>query len=328
MPISIPMNKRNLFGLIFSLVVIALVLINLDHQAVYETFAEIEWKWVLIAFGIFLINYLLRTARFRILLGLQGSSFFKLYGVTSLYGMYVYLLPAKFGELSYPILLKRYMEVPLSASAATLIAARTFDFGTIALLLPTVLVIFWAQIPSWARIGSIFFVGTVLLLGFGLIWFVRSPEWIKKFNDFTTFTNPWMIRIQNGLRKVMMSLQAIDHQQKYGSIFLITLGIWTCVQINLYFIVRSLGQPLNFLQIVTITIIMVPMTLLPFQGFADLGTHEIGWIAALALFGYPEATALTIAVSSHIVLLFFVLLLGFQGSLLLRWFSYQENSVF
>ncbi len=89
------------------------------------------------------------------------------------------------------------------------------------------------------------------------------------------------------------------------------MGIWFCVQTNLYFIIRGLGQPITFFQTMTITIIMVPMTLLPFQGFADLGTHEIGWTAAFALFGYPETTALTIAVSSHIVLLFFCTAFGF-----------------
>jgi uncharacterized membrane protein YbhN (UPF0104 family) len=68
---------------------------------------------------------------------------------------------------------------------------------------------------------------------------------------------------------------------------------------------------------IVVSIIMVPMTLLPFQGFANLGTHEIGWAAAFALFGYPETTALNIAVSSHIVLLLFVLLLGSLGVILL-----------
>jgi uncharacterized membrane protein YbhN (UPF0104 family) len=60
------------------------------------------------------------------------------------------------------------------------------------------------------------------------------------------------------------------------------------------------------------------MTLLPIQGFANLGTHEIGWAAAFTLFGYSKAAALNIAVSSHIIWLFFVLLLGALGLLLLR----------
>ena len=56
--------------------------------------------------------------------------------------------------------------------------------------------------------------------------------------------------------------------------------------------------------------------LLPIQGFANLGTHEIGWSAAFALFGYSETVALTLAISTHIILLFFVLILGSLGYLL------------
>jgi uncharacterized protein (TIRG00374 family) len=320
------MNKRNLFGLLFSLGVIAYVLIKLDRQAVYETFTQIEWGWLVAAFGIFLVNYVLRTLRFRLLLDLKSYPFYALFGVTNLYGMYVYLLPAKFGELTYPLLLKRNMQVPLTESTATLIAARTFDFATIVLLLPVVLIFFWAKIPPWARIGSLVFAGAVLLFGIGLLWFIRSPAGIKKIQQVTIFKHSWAIRLQDGLLKLIVSLQAIDRQQRYSTLFLVTIAIWLCVQINLYFIVRGLGEPLNFLQIVTITIIMVPMTLLPLQGFADLGTHEIGWTVAFALFGFPEATALAIAVSSHIVLLLFVLLLGLLGTVLLRVMFHLEDS--
>ncbi len=57
---------------------------------------------------------------------------------------------------------------------------------------------------------------------------------------------------------------------------------------------------------IVVSIIMVPMTLLPFQGVANLGTHEAGWIIALSLFGQPQETALTIAVGSHLIMLLFI----------------------
>lgn len=46
--------------------------------------------------------------------------------------------------------------------------------------------------------------------------------------------------------------------------------------------------------------------------FANLGTHEIGWPTALALIGYSSASALTVAISSHIIMLFLVLVLGLR----------------
>jgi len=311
-------NKANLIGLFISLAAIGYVLVKLDWQAVYKTFTTIELHWLVAAFCVYLINYVLRTIRFRILLNLDEIPFQHLFGVTNLYGMYLYLMPAKSGELSYPILLKSRLNVPLPESTATLIAARFFDFATVALFLPLVLVTFWDQIHPWVRMGSLLFVMMVFLLGIGLLWLIRNPPRTEKIQQIKPTSHLVVIRLWNALAKLMDSMQAIDQRGGYWRLWLLTIAIWICVQTNFYFIVLSLGESLTFLQMMAVSIIMVPMTLLPIQGFANLGTHEIGWTAAFALFGYPAATALNIAVSSHIILLFFVLLLGFLGFVLLR----------
>jgi uncharacterized membrane protein YbhN (UPF0104 family) len=69
----------------------------------------------------------------------------------------------------------------------------------------------------------------------------------------------------------------------------------------------------SYLQIVAVSIIMVPLTLLPLQGFANIGTHEVGWVAAFSLFGQPQEVSLAIATSSHIILLLFMLVIGTLG---------------
>ena len=311
-------KKANLIGLFLSLVVIAYVLVKLDWQAAYETFAHINLGWLSAAFGIYLLNYVLRTLRFKTLLNLEQVPFRQLFGVTNLYGMYLYLMPAKSGELAYPILLKNRLNVPLPESTATLIAARFFDFATVALFLPVVLVTFWGQIHPWVRVGALLFVGAVFILGIGMIWLIRNPSRVENLQKTNITSQSLATRLWRGWAKLVRSLQAIDERQQYWQLWLLTILIWLCVWSNFYFIVLSLGESLSFLQMIVVSIIMVPMTLLPVQGFANVGTHEIGWVAAFALFGYPEGVALNIAVSSHIIMLFFVLLLGSFGALLLR----------
>jgi uncharacterized protein (TIRG00374 family) len=311
-------KKANLIGLLFSLLVIGYVIAKLDWQTVQKILSQIDLLWLAAAFGIYLLNYALRSLRFQMLLNLKAIPFQHLLGVTNLYGMYLYLMPAKSGELSYPILLKNRLNVPLPESTATLIAARFFDFATVALFLPAVLITFWNQIHPWVRVGALLFIGSVFLFGSVILWFVRRPFGIKRFPQTKPDKKfPLVIRLWHGLAKLIDSLQAIDQRRQYWRLWLLTIAIWICVQTNFYFIVLSLGESLNFLQMIVVSIIMVPMTLLPIQGFANLGTHEIGWTAAFALFGYPESTALNIAVSSHIVLLLFVLLLGSSGVILM-----------
>jgi uncharacterized membrane protein YbhN (UPF0104 family) len=71
-----------------------------------------------------------------------------------------------------------------------------------------------------------------------------------------------------------------------------------------------MGLPVAFYHIAIISMVMIPLTLLPLQGFANLGTHEIGWTSVLVAFDYPYKTALAIAAGSHFVLLLSVLVSG------------------
>jgi len=312
------MKKRYILATVFSLLVVGYVLVRLDWKATLETFTHLHLIWLTLALGIYLLNYLVRTIRFRLLLNLEAIPFWQLFGVTNLYGMYLYLMPAKFGEVSYPLLLKNRMDVALVESTATLIVARLFDFATIALFLPAVLAAYWRQIHPLLRIGSLVFVALVLLLTIILLWFLRLPTSTDWFQKRALASRQWVHRLWNAAQRLTLSLQLIDKRKQYATLFLLTVFIWLCVQLNFYCIIISLGYTLSFFQMIVVSLIMVPMTLLPLQGFANLGTHEIGWTAAFALFGYSERTALTIAFSTHVILLAFVLLLGLLGMVLLK----------
>jgi hypothetical protein len=52
------------------------------------------------------------------------------------------------------------------------------------------------------------------------------------------------------------------------------------------------------------------LQLIPVQGFANAGNHEGGWIAALAILGVPVSEGLEFALTSHAIILLYVLLLG------------------
>ena len=298
----------------FSLVVVTYVFSTLDLQDVTKTFSQLDWGVLLIGFGIYLLSYLLRTWRFRILLGLENVPFRKLFGLTSLYGMYLYLLPAKSGEVSYLVLLKSRLSVTYAQSTAILIVARFFDFATVAIFLPFVLIPFWEEIHTGIRFTIIIFAGLIFISIFLGLSLVRHPNlWQVLLHPSTGILG----RVKTSLGNLLTNLAKIDQIGRYWLLMLVTVSIWLCVQASLYIITSALGYPITFIEMLIVSVIMIPMTLLPLQGFANLGAHEIGWTAAFALFGYNQTTALSIAVNSHIVLLLFVLALGAIGQTVL-----------
>jgi uncharacterized protein (TIRG00374 family) len=307
------LKRQNLWiGISFSLVVIIYVLLKLDWQEVSTILLSVNWMWVLLAFSIYLINYLLRALRFRKLLSLDEIPFHKMIGVTNLYGMYLYLMPAKFGEVTFPILVKRRLGINISTSTGGLIVARIFDFLTIALILPAALLVYWNIVPANIRIASIIFCVLVYVFYGIFIWMLRNPNHLLSWLDQDKSSKPALSKLNEFISGVFRGAQIVD-QNQYWQLLLITIGIWICVNLNFYLITLALGYSFNFFQIVVVSIIMVPVTLFPIQGFANLGAHEVGWVTAFTLFGYPYMDALNIAVSSHVVFVFFVLLLGGLG---------------
>ena len=295
-------------SVLFSLVVIAYVFYQLDWRVVRLTFAGLNWGWVVLAFVVYILNYILRTLRLQIILPLENAPFFQLLGLTGLYGMYNYLLPVGSGEITLVALLNYRLKIPVVDGLASLIATRYLDFSTIALMLPAVLIVNWKILPPWIVYTSLVFCALVLMVNLYLVYFFQKDPmfslgifhlqvlWIARLKEF-------LIRLRDGLVRVYQ-------KKKHFHLLFLTLAVWICVYTNYYLVVISLGYQITYFQIVVVSIIMIPMTLLPIQGLANFGTHEIGWVIAFSIFGQQKDIALSIAFSSHILLLFFVLLLG------------------
>ena len=304
------MKKEYIIGLVFSLLV--------DWQQVLNTFANLNLAWILLAFSVYLVNYYLRAIRFKSLLELENIPFRQLLGVTNLYGMYLYLMPAKFGEITFPVLLKRRLGIDLSVSTGSLIVARVFDFFTIALILPVVLLSYWNLVTLTIRLVIVFFCMLIFGICIFFIWMLRHPDTILPRLEKTHSSNMTLNKFIDFVTRIYKSVQTVDQRNKYLELLLLTLGIWLCINTNFFLITLGISYSFSFFQIVVVSIIMIPLTLFPIQGFANLGAHELGWITAFTLFNYTYQDALNIAVSSHIVYVFFVLLLGLSGILLLN----------
>jgi uncharacterized membrane protein YbhN (UPF0104 family) len=228
--------------------------------------------------------------------------------------MFNYLLPAKTGELSYLYLANRRLGVSVGESGMNLLVARFFDLATIALFLPAVMAAFWERLPSGMVCAFLVYCGLILVLGLGFLRFLQHSTPNKTASPMPE--NRWLAWVQRVWRDLVQGLHMLVRRGQYWRLGIVTVAIWLCVYSNFYFIVLSLGYNLNYLQMVVISTIMVPFTLLPVQGLANLGSHEAGWLAALTLLGQPPEAALTISIGSHTILLFFFLFLGGLGTLL------------
>jgi len=310
---------------VFSVAVIAYVLFKLDWSAFQSTLTSLQFGWLILALLAYWLNYVLRTIRFQILIPTQKISFLQLLAVTGLYGMYNYILPGKSGEVTYIVLANRRLRISLVEGTTSLLAARYLDFATIAIILPFVLIFYLKSLPPWLICASLAFCGLFFIGSVVLSWFLKRLS--TRTDNLSPARMNWIARIQEILMDLRAGLATIYHRREHMRLLLLTLAIWLCIYTNLYLIVLSMGYQLSYFQIVVISIIMIPMTLLPFQGFANLGTHEIGWVAAFSMFGQPEDIAIKVAVSSHIILLLYVLFFGACSFLIIYLVNRSSTSI-
>lgn len=305
---------KSLLSALVTAATLYLVYVYVDFRELLRILTNVEPVWISVALLVFGLNYILRSARFSLMLRNSGNDFLPLLGATALYGMYNYLLPAKSGEVTFPILARRYTGQPIAAGSASLVMARLYDFLSLSLYLPMILFGFWDTLPNEVRLPIVLFCVLFYLTAavvFGLLsprLYRRLPTGIKEVLQ--------KARHAPGAAAFLNALVAIHSERRHRQLFVLTLLIWLCIYTNFYAIVRALGYDASFFQLIVVSAILLPLTLIPVQGVANLGSHELAWVTAFTLYGYSRDDTLAIAVGSHAILLALVLTLGFAGYLL------------
>ncbi len=303
-----------IFSTILTAALLVYLFLNLDWATLQTAFANLHVAWLALAAFVYFVNIFFRALRFKFLLYSRAVTVRELLPIVSLHNMFMYLMPAKSGDISFVFLSKGRLKTPLAEGTATLLAARFYDFVVVALLLALALLSAGAQIPAAIFQASLAFCLLVFLGASGTLLFLRSP--LSSRGIVTK--NQFIARILAAWNKFVAGLREIQGRQGHLQIALLTLGIWLCQYMITYSIVRSLGYVIRPYHISIIMLIMVPLTLLPLQGFANIGTHELGWTSAFLIFGYSYNAALAIAVGSHFFLLAFILFYGTLSLITLR----------
>ncbi len=279
---------------------------QLDLVQMVATLVNANHKLLALAFASYFLNYLARALRFRLLLTAHQAPFMRHLAATQVHGAVNYFLPARLGELSYPWLAHRVVGVSLGSGALALLLARLLDLAVIAFLVVIVLVVQHAILPGWLESVLVAFV-IVSGVALGGMLVVFRQSW--RFPDG---------RAGHILRRIRQALREGWAGPRRLSLVGLSLTAWMATLGNFYLITLALDFDVTVAHVVLISVIALPLSLLPFHGVANVGAHEVAWTVAFQVLGDSHGTALSAAVGSHIVLLVMVALLGMCG-LTLAW---------
>ncbi len=277
-----------LFSLFLSLMVVGFFFYNWNEiSSVYNT---INIYWAFTGFGCYVVNYIFRGIRLRILTGSKIKFFSEAFHFSALHGFFSYLLPLRTGDASLPVLLKATGKINLKESVGVLIKMRIIDFSMIGIF--TIFGSFFGARMISPTVQTLWLLSGILLT---LFWFFFqkfgriSNYFFKKFNyEFDI--------------SALLKLNFIE--------LFVTFFIWMSVYASQYCMIRSIWLDFKLSEVIFISSIQLPLQMLPVQGFANSGNHEGGWVASLVLMGFTAQESLKYAIASHGVLVVYVGLLG------------------
>jgi hypothetical protein len=308
--------KKTLF-FILSLGVTGILLYYLLSESRWSDwsrlFSNLNYRPLILYLVLYIVALFARTLRYRILLksarALVRPSFGDLILVTSVRNMLVDLLPARTGELSFPVLLNRIYRVNLYPSLTSFAYAFLFDFLALGPLLGIAALLdslTFNQGYSWLWLFSlgIIAVGLFLISGAGFIFrqlarglnrfypFLKGKKHLSRLPDLCEGISQSF----NDLRKAgifwkILGLSLVIRALKYSSLYLL-LGAFVSAQPGSFI-------PLPFLIICLALVASEASASLPVSGLAGFGFYEGVLGAVLTTLGLSPAQAVLVSFGMH-----------------------------
>ena len=284
------------------------------RASVVEALMKVSLPFVVIYIICQLCQTFLRSERYRLLIAAGGLEHlpgrFHMFLVTAVRNMFVDMLPARLGELSYVALLNRGYNISGQRCLTSLSVSLLFDF--VALLAIAALAIFLPFATSDIRglMLATLLVVTVLIILFGVALFagVRWAVQLSRFLPGSLRNTSFFQRLLRSMENLAEAFQQTKRAGVFWNTFLLSLGVRVFKYTGLYCAFLAVTVP-SFSDLAKAPFPNVLITLLaaeasaslPIPTFMSFGAYEAGGLLALKLLGFSAVGSAIAMLAIHIV---------------------------
>lgn len=276
----------------------------LGWKTILQPWASLSWKQLLVALVLLLVSYALRTWRLYDYFPALCPYPWPTLRLTLLHNVFNNLLPARTGELSFPMLMKRYFNINYAQSVSALLWFRFLDlhcilaFAIYPLLVVTPLrrlaipiILLWMLIPP-------------------LVYLLRNKVelyFAGKNGRFSELAQKTLFGLPNTVLGFLKS---------WG----LTWLNWLVKLLTLAWLLEQFIDGLTWNVMITAVVAGELTSVLPIHAPAGVGTYEAGLIASLLPFLTP-VNATSAAINVHLFVLGSAIIGGLVG-----WFLPKPKS--
>ncbi|GBE07113.1 MAG TPA: flippase-like domain-containing protein [Gammaproteobacteria bacterium] len=260
-----------------------------------------------------ILQTLFRALRYRSLLKadgintIPGTSYMFL--ITLARNMFVDMVPARIGEVSYILMLNRGYYIPVPACLSTLFISIVLDILALAVIL--IAIVLGAMVSTSQfeiSVGNALVATSLIVLISVLIIFSAVPlsQWFSRLMDFTRIKI--LQRFGKFLLEVGMSIRRVQQREilsltlsqslairilKYGGLYILFIAV-TMVSFNEFAL-------LPWWQVLPAFISAEAAASLPLPTFMSFGTYEGGGMLAFSVLGFAAADILMVMFVIHLI---------------------------
>ena len=327
------------FGFLLSGAGFYLAFRNVPAKDLITYLTHINYLWVLPAFGVVILSFVVRVIRWQIILApTKPIGFWSAFHPVMIAFTINCILPGRLGELARPAILLKKEKIPYSTGLATVAVERTFDISLIIALFMIVYQFLNIDPDTQISIGGtvlsrdlletivrgMFQLGILLITGIILVSFSWSRGIIKqmvfKLPQVLFFAGqPFKEKINQRVctplvrmtDNIAMGFQFIRSPQKILACLRLSVLVWVLAALSYYiFAMGCPGIEISLPEMIAVMVIICIFIALPsVPGY--WGLWEAGGIFAMTLFGVSPKEAAGFTLANHAIQMFPVIIIGF-----------------
>lgn len=296
---------------------IAFLFSQVTLSALVAVLQRVSFWWFAAAVACYLIATVIRAVRFALLLEIDLRRLQDVLAITLAQSMFVSLLPARTGELSFIYLAKSNLGAPLGRGTGVLLLTRLLDYLQVMLLFVLVAVAIRSSLPAQAGIVvnatvGVLALGVILLAtlaGFGH----ETYHYLERFVPRRVRGHPAAQRIRDAILELINTFASLRLRRTSAVLLGQTLLIWALYFGMSYFLLVAIHVPVSLWQAIIATALSVFITTIPWFAVAGFGLVEAGWTAGLMLVGLRREMAVSASFAVHLLILAAVVPVGIGG---------------
>jgi uncharacterized protein (TIRG00374 family) len=299
-------------GATIALALVVVVLLLASPGRVWSLLRDADSTFLAAAFACAALTLGLRGLRLKLLLPAGQLRASDAYNVAAAAQSAALFVPARFGELALPWLLKRRAGWDAAAGIGTLLVARALDLGGLGLWAGLSLVGLFGWTRPLALLGAAVLVLPVLALPFAIHAVDRfATRWFAGRSERAS-------RVAELIHELACSVHALGQRPlRFALAGACSIAMWASVWAMTWLLLVAMGHHWAITEVIAGSAAASVANILPTNLIGNLGTLEAGWTAAFGALGIPIEVAAATGLAAHLWALVFHAVYGAVAWLLL-----------